>query len=163
MDSGSIRAMPYFFAYGARMSADHMQGDTPDATLVGPAKLEGYRLAFNVPSRSWGGGAANAVPAIGGHLWGVLWEIGEGATEAFDSFRGDESMQHVLDVQVQGPDGPVTATTFAVDSPEQFVAPTDRYLAMIRTIAEQQGLPDEAIQDIDAAAKGGSRGPTPSI
>ena len=155
--------MPYFFAYGARMSADHMHRDMPGASAIGPARLDGYRLVFNVASRSWGGGAANAVPSIGGHLWGLLWEIGDGDLEAFNSFRGDERMQHVLDVQVEGPDGPVTARTFAVDSPERFVAPTDRYVAMLRAAARAQGLPEDALQDIETAATGGAKGPTPSI
>jgi AIG2-like family len=145
------------------MGADHMQSDTPGAKAIGPARLDGYRLAFNVASRSWGGGAANAVPSIGGHLWGVLWEIGDGDLEAYNSFRGDERMQHILEVEVEGPDGPVKATTFAVDSPERYVAPTDRYVAMLRAVAQAQGLPENAIAEIDAAAKGGEQGPVPSI
>ena len=155
--------MPYFFAYGARMNPDTMRSDTPDATVIGPARLDGYRLVFNVPSRSWGGGAANVVPAVGGQLWGILWELDDAALEALNSFRGDERMQLVLDVEVQGPEGPVQATTFAVDSPERFVAPSDRYLAMLRAVAEDQGLPQEALSEIDTAAQGGARGETPSI
>ncbi len=53
-------------------------------------------------------------------------------------------------------------TTFAVDSPERFVAPTDRYLAMLRAVAQDQGLPDEATSEIDTAATGRT-GQTPSI
>jgi AIG2-like family len=155
--------VPYFFAYGARMNPTTMRNVAPDAVLIGPGRLDGYRLAFNVHSRSWGGGAANAVPALGGHLWGILWEIGEADLRAFNSFRGDERMQHVLEVEVQGSDGPVKATTYAVDSPEQFVAPADRYLTMLRAVARDQGLPEEAVADIDAAAGKGTRGTTPSI
>jgi hypothetical protein len=140
-----------------------MRNVAPDAVLIGPGRLDGYRLAFNVQSRSWGGGAANAVPALGGHLWGILWEIGEADLRAFNSFRGDERMQHVLEVEVRGTDGPVTATTYAVDSPEQFVAPSDRYLAMLRAVARDQGLPAEAVADIDAAAGKGTPGIAPSI
>jgi hypothetical protein len=145
------------------MNPKTMRDDTPDAVLVGPARLDGYRLAFNVPSRSWGGGAANAVPALEGRLWGILWEIDEDDLKAFNTFRGDEQMQHLLEVEVHGPDGPVRATTFAVDSPERFIAPADRYLAMLRAVARDQGLPDEALSQIDAAAEPGTRGDTPSI
>jgi gamma-glutamylcyclotransferase len=155
--------MSYFFAYGARMNPDTMRSDAPDAVAIGPARLDGYRLVFNVPSRSWGGGAANAVPAPGGRLWGVLWDVGDVDLKALDSFRGDETMQQVLEVPVQGPEGAVTATTFAVDSPERFVAPTDRYLAMLRAVAEDHGLPEDALSEIDAAARGGARGQAPSI
>jgi hypothetical protein len=155
--------MSYFFAYGARMNTETMRNDVPDAVPIGPARLDGYRLVFNVPSRSWGGGAANAAPAPGGHLWGVLWDVGDTDVKAFDSFRGDERMQYVLEADVQGPEGPVTATTFAIDSPERFVAPTDRYLAMLRAVAQDHGLPDEALAEIDTAASGRTRGQTPSI
>ena len=155
--------MPHFFAYGARMNPTTMRSNVAEALLVGPARLDGYRLTFNVPSRSWGGGAANAIPALGGHLWGILWEIDEEGLEALNSFRGDEHMRHQLEVEVQGPDGPVKATTFAVDSPEAFVAPADRYLAMLRAVAVDQGLPEEALAEIDAAATGSARGQTPSI
>jgi hypothetical protein len=155
--------MPRFFAYGARMNPETMQSDTPGAVMIGPGRLDGFRLVFNVPSRSWGGGAANAIPAPGGHLWGILWEIGESDLAAIDSFRGDERMQQVFEVEVQGPEGPVQATTFAVDSPERFVAPSDRYLAMLRAVAQAQGLPEEAVSEIDAAAQGRPGGQTPSI
>jgi hypothetical protein len=155
--------VPYFFAYGARMNPTTMRGDTPDAVLIGPARLDGFRLAFNVPSRSWGGGAANAVPALGGSLWGILWEVGAADLEALNSFRGDDDLRHELTVEVEGPDGAVQATTFAVDSPQRFVAPADRYLAMLRAVARDQGLPEVALADIDAAAGGGTRGQTPSI
>jgi hypothetical protein len=153
----------YFFAYGARMNSDTMRDDAPGAVAIGPARLDGYRLVFNVPSRSWGGGGANAVPAPGGRLWGVLWDVGDVDVKELDSFRGDERMQYVLEVEVQGPEGTVTATTFAIDSPERFVAPTDRYRAMLRAVAERHGLPEEALSDIDVAASGRSRGQTPSI
>lgn len=155
--------MPHFFAYGARMNPKTMQDGAPNAVLVGPARLDGFRLAFNVPSRSWGGGAANAVPALGSHMWGVLWQIDEGELEPLNSYRGEEHLEHVLEVEVAGPDGPVTATTFAVDSPEVFVSPAARYLDMLRAVARDQGLPEEALADIDAAATGAPRGSTPSI
>ncbi len=57
--------MAYFFAYGDRMNTEKMQAGSPSARVVGPGRLDGYRLAFNVVSRSWGGGAANAVPDPG--------------------------------------------------------------------------------------------------
>ncbi|MGZ4109994.1 MAG: gamma-glutamylcyclotransferase family protein [Actinomycetota bacterium] len=155
--------MSYFFAYGARMNSDTMRDDVPEAVAIGPASLDGYRLVFNVPSRSWGGGAANAVAAPGAHLWGVLWDIGDADMKALDSFRGDDRMQQVLEIEVQGPEGPVEATTFAIDSPERFVAPTARYLAMLRAVTQDHGLPDEALAEIDAAASGQTRGQTASI
>lgn len=155
--------MAYFFAYGDRMSPDRMAEFVPDAKVVGPARLPGYRLAMNVSSRTWGGGAANAVPDSAGSMWGVLWDLGEEATTDLDSFRGDDETAHgLLDVTVEGPDGPVVARTLCVTTGERFVRPTERYVAMLRANAERQGLPAEAIEAIEAAAEG-LHGQTPSI
>jgi hypothetical protein len=152
----------YFFAYGERMNAEKMRADAAGATAVGPARLEGYRLAFNVTSRSWGGGGANAVADPRGHLWGVLWDVDDEAFRSIDSFRGDEPSRLVLDVVVDGPNGEVPARTYAVDAAEHFVQPEDRYVEMLLAVAADQGLPQDALDAIQAA-RVGPRGSAPSI
>jgi hypothetical protein len=152
--------MTYFFAYGDRMSADRMAEVMPDAKAVGPARLPGYRLVFNVRSKAWGGGAANAEVDPSSSMWGVLWDIGDQDVAPFES-TGDQA-NAAIDVTVEGPDGPVGAKTMAIWSGESFVRPTDRYVAMLRANAEKQGLPVEALAQIDAAAAG-SYGQAPSI
>jgi AIG2-like family len=155
--------MAYFFAYGDRMNPEKMYGDTPGAKLIGPARVEGYRLEFNVQSRTWGGGAANAVADHGGTLHGVLWEVSDDDLARFDSFRGEDVGQHgVLDLEVDGPNGPVTARTFLVDSHAGYVRPADRYLQMLRAVAQAEGLPPEALAEIDRADRA-PHGPAPSI
>jgi hypothetical protein len=153
----------YFFAYGDRMGTERMRAFAPGAQVVGPAKVQGYRLAFNVHSRAWGGGAANAIPDARSSMWGVLWDLGDEDPTMFDSFKGDEGTGHgVLDITAEGPDGAVAAKTLAVSAHEVFVRPNARYLAMLRAIAEQQGLPEEALAAIDRAAEG-PQGRAPSI
>lgn len=155
--------MTFFFAYGDRMSPERMAEFVPEATVVGPARLPGYRLAFNVMSRAWGGGAANAVPDRVGSLWGVLWDLGEEDPTGFDSFRGDDETAHgLIEVTVEGPGGQVVARTLSVATAERFVRPTERYVAMLRANAERQGLPAEALEAIDSASQG-LHGQTPSI
>lgn len=149
--------MTYFFTYGDRMSSERMGQFAPDATLVGAARLTGYRLAFNVASRAWGGGAANAVPDPRGSMWGVLWDISDDDTAGLDSFRGDDEIAHgVVEVTVQGPDGSLPAKTLVVATDGGFIRPNERYVAMLRANAERQGLPEEALLAIDEAAAGPS-------
>ena len=149
--------MTYFFTYGDRMSSERMAQFAPDASLVGAARLTGYRLAFNVASRAWGGGAANAVPDPRGSMWGVLWDISDDDTTGLDSFRGDDEIAHgVVDVTVEGPDGSLPAKTLVVTTDGGFIRPNERYVAMLRANAERQGLPEEALLAIDEAAAGPS-------
>src|SRR5512132_3083970 len=141
--------MAFFFAYGDRMNEEKMIGEKPNARLVGPARLDGYRLAFNVISRAWGGGAANAVHDPRGSLWGVLWDLDEADLDDLKPINrgGAPEKDRVLTVDVHGPEGVVQARTFAVESGEAFVRPTDRYFDMLRATAVIQGLPDEALAE----------------
>jgi hypothetical protein len=154
--------MTFFFAYGDRMNPDRMTEFAPDAKVVGPARLPGYRLLFNVRSRTWGGGAANAVLDPASSMWGVLWDLGEADPTNLETSRGEDEPPQPLDVRVEGPDGTVAAQTMAIFSGERFVRPSERYVAMLRTQAEQQGLPQEALDAIDEAAEG-MYGPAPTI
>ena len=155
--------MAYFFAYGDRMNTEKMQAGSPSARFVGPGRLDGYRLAFNVVSRSWGGGAANAVPDPRSSVWGILWAVDDAELEQLEPVNtGGEEADPALELDVEGPDGVVKAKTFAVDSSEAFVRPTDRYVDMLRATAEAHGLPDEALAELDRARLG-QQGPAPTI
>jgi hypothetical protein len=156
--------MAFFFAYGDRMNEEKMIGEKPNARLVGPARLDGYRLAFNVISRAWGGGAANAVHDPRGSLWGILWELQDGDLQDLEPINrgGMPAEDRILDVEVDGPDGVVQARTFAVESHESFVRPTDRYFDMLRATAVIQGLPEDALAAIDQAREA-PQAPAPHI
>lgn len=156
--------MAFFFAYGDRMNEEKMIGETPNARLVGPGRIDGYRLAFNVMSRGWGGGAANAVPDPRGSIWGVLWELDEGDLEGLQPINrgGGPNEDRIFDADVHGPEGVVRARTFAVESREAFVRPTERYFDMLRATAVIQGLPEEALAAIDQAREA-PQAPAPHI
>jgi hypothetical protein len=140
-----------------------MAGSIPGARLVGPGRLDGYRLAFNVNSRAWGGGAANAVQDSRSSVWGVLWELGDDQMEHLEPInRGTPEQDRVLEVDISGPEGVVRARTFAVESQETFVRPTERYFDMLRATAAAQGLPDEAIRALDRA-RDNPQAPAPQI
>jgi gamma-glutamylcyclotransferase len=155
--------MAFYFAYGDRMNGEKMAGSIPGARLVGPGRLDGYRLAFNVNSRAWGGGAANAVPDSRSSVWGVLWELGDDEMEHLEPInRGTPEQDRVLEIDITGPEGVVRARTFAVESQETFVRPTERYFDRLRATAAAQGLPDEAIRALDRA-RDNPQAPAPQI
>jgi gamma-glutamylcyclotransferase len=151
--------MPYF-AYGTNMDARQMEQRVPGARLIGPARLDGFRLAFNVYSRSWQAGAANLELDADGHVYGVLWELVEDEMKGLDTFEGHPTFYRREEVTVDGPQGPVIAWTYRVAHQEgAFVRPSDEYLQQIYSAIRVHGLPPEALDLVDRAA----RPPRPSI
>ncbi|TMK86435.1 MAG: gamma-glutamylcyclotransferase [Actinobacteria bacterium] len=149
-----------YFAYGANMDPHHMQRRVPDARSVSPARLDGFRLAFNVYSTEWEGGAANIELDEGEHVWGVLWEVPEHQAGGLDAFQGHPTFFRREDVVANGPDGPVVAWTYRVAHQEgSYVRPTDEYLRLLHSAVRLHGLPPEALDIVDRAA----RPPKPSI
>ncbi len=148
-----------YFAYGSNMDPAHMAKRVPAARPLGPARLDGFRLEFNVYSTEWGGGAANLELDEQAHVWGVLWEIPNGSMGDLDAFQGHPTFFRREDVVVEGPQGPAIAWTYRVAHLTGYIRPTDAYLQRIRAGVRIHGLPPEALEMIDRAA----RPPRPSI
>lgn len=142
-----------YFAYGSNMDPRVMQRTVPQARAVGPARLEGFRLEFNVYSDRWEGGAANLEPDEDAHVWGVVWEVGEDDLEKLDTFVGHPTYYRREGVSVRTGEEEVDCVTYRVAHQQGYVRPTPQYLARIRGAIRQQGLPAEALDIIDAAAQ----------
>jgi gamma-glutamylcyclotransferase (GGCT)/AIG2-like uncharacterized protein YtfP len=151
--------LPYF-AYGSNMDARQMEQRIPGAKLIGPGRLDGFRLVFNVYSRSWQAGAANLELDPDARVYGVLWELPEERIEELDTFEGHPTFYRREEVSVEGPAGSLIAWTYRVAHQEgTFVRPTDEYLQLMYAAVRVHGLPPEALDQIDRAA----RPPGPSI
>ena len=148
-----------YFAYGSNMDPARMAGRVPEAAPVGPGRLDGFRLEFSIYSTEWGGGSANIEPDEGGHLWGVLWEIPEDSMGRLDAFQGHPTYFRREEISVTGPNGPAIAWTYRVAHVKGYVRPTDAYLQRLRAAIRIHGLPPEALDIVDRAA----RPPRPSI
>jgi gamma-glutamylcyclotransferase len=142
-----------YFAYGSNMDPRLMSRTLPEATTVGPARLSGYRLEFNVYSDRWEGGAANLEPDPNAYLWGVVWEVEEEDLETLNTFAGHPTFYRREDVEVRTPDGQVLdCVTYRVAHQQGYVRPTPAYVASLRGAARMQGLPPEALDIIESAA-----------
>jgi gamma-glutamylcyclotransferase (GGCT)/AIG2-like uncharacterized protein YtfP len=149
-----------YFAYGANMDPHHMRERVPGATVEGPGRLDGFRLAFSVYSTEWEGGAANLEIAEEDHVWGVLWDVPDEEASGLDAFQGHPTYFRREDIVVRGPEGNVMASTFRVAHQEgAYVRPTDAYLNRLYSAIRIQGLPPEALEIVDQAA----RPPRPTI
>jgi gamma-glutamylcyclotransferase len=152
--------MQLYFSYGSNMDPASMHRRVPGARVVGPAKLSGFRLAFSVYSTAWDGGAANLELDEQSHVWGVLWDVPGDEVDGLDAFQGHPTFYRREDVVVEGPEGSTVAWTYRVAHQEgSYVRPTDEYLQRLLSAIRVNGLPPEALDMVDRAA----RPPRPSI
>jgi gamma-glutamylcyclotransferase (GGCT)/AIG2-like uncharacterized protein YtfP len=142
-----------YFAYGSNMDPRHMQDHCPDARPLGPGRLNGFRLEFTVYSDRWGGGAANIEPDPDGHVWGVVWDVTPDDLAALDTYIGHPTYYRREEVGVAVGDSPLVCLTYRVAHQRGFVRPTDEYLNRLRSGMRQQGLPPEALDILEAAAR----------
>jgi gamma-glutamylcyclotransferase (GGCT)/AIG2-like uncharacterized protein YtfP len=141
-----------YFAYGSNMEPRTMQKTVPGAQPVGPGRLEGFRLEFNVYSDRWEGGAANLEPDPDAHLWGVVWNIEDEDLGKLDTYIGHPTFYRREHVAVRVGDETLECVTYRVAHQRGYVRPTSSYLARVRGAIRQQGLPPEALDIMEAAA-----------
>jgi len=149
----------HYFAYGSNMDPRAMHEAVSDAVLVGPGRLDGYRLVFNVYSDRWDGGAANLEPDEKAHVWGVVWDVPAADIPKLDTYVGHPTFYRQDRVGVSVGDDLVQCLTYHVAHQQGYVRPTDRYVQHAHAAMRQQGLPPEALDEFDRAA----RPPRPSI
>ena len=136
--------MSAYFAYGANCSSRQMAMRCPGAVALGAARLEGFRLAFDRPSRRWGACAADVVPDPTASTWGVAWEVDEGHLARLDRFEGVATGGYFRDSQVIVAGGrSFPAEVYRVVTPAAEGAPSGRYLHTILEGAREFGLPGE--------------------
>jgi gamma-glutamylcyclotransferase (GGCT)/AIG2-like uncharacterized protein YtfP len=152
--------MPQYFAYGSNMDPAQMEQRIPGARALGPARLNGFALTFSVYSKRWEGGAANIQLDPKGHVWGVLWDIPDAGADQLDAYEGHPVFFRREEVSVLGPEGPAVAWTYRVAHQEgTYIRPTDEYLRHVHAGIRIHGLPPEALDMMDRAA----RPPKPTI
>lgn len=120
------------------MDADAMAGRCPGATLLGVARLAGYRFVI---ARS---GFAGLDPDPASDVHGVLWRLTAADVAALDEFEGVA-------------EGLYRKAVFSIDGgPALVYVPADRargrpapdYLAAVVAAARSHDLPDEYVREI---------------
>lgn len=142
-----------YFAYGTNMDPRFMERTCPDAMCLGVGRLEGYRLEFNVYSDRWKGGAANLEVDPQGHVWGVVWQMTPEDVDKLDTYVGHPTFYRREDVRVRMGVRWADCLTYRVAHQRGFVRPTDSYLVRMRQAIRLQGLPPEALDILEQAAR----------
>jgi len=144
-----------YFAYGSNLMVDRMRERGAEFVSARPAVLRDHRLTFDKPARD-GSARANVTRALGGRVWGVLYEVSRDGLEALRLFESGYDLVEVL-VECTRVDGGVEvlpARTFMVLSDRRTDAPPARsYLSTILEGIRQHDLPEPARDDVERAAR----------
>jgi cation transport regulator ChaC len=136
-----------YFAYGSNMAASVMDGWCRNHRCAGAARLDDFALRFLRRSRRWRAGAADVVPAPGGAVWGVLYEVSAADRHALDrkEFAGEGYRARAVEVELAS-GGRVPAVTYEVidKAPDELV-PTAEYLELLVRGARERELPADYI------------------
>ncbi len=65
----------YYFAYGSNMLNEQMSDRVSGSIPVGPAKLSGYKVFFNIPGTIFKNSVCNIVHDEASEVWGVLYRV----------------------------------------------------------------------------------------
>jgi hypothetical protein len=127
-----------YFAYGSNMSSARLRARIPGATPRGAARLEGWRLVLDKPSRD-GSAKANIAASSGACVWGVAWSIPDPAWPVLDRYEpGYHRMTcRLLDAAGEALD----AITYVYRGTTTTVAPYDWYVEHLIAGAEEHALP----------------------
>jgi gamma-glutamylcyclotransferase (GGCT)/AIG2-like uncharacterized protein YtfP len=147
----------FYFAYGSNMNWPQMKRRCPSARFVAVARLNDYRLAFPVKSRSRGCGTAGALPESGQAVWGVVYEIDDREIEfldrAEDFVPGREENDYWRKEIVVYPkrDGEwLTVSVYFPQEQDDPPLPTAEYKRLIVDGARFWGLPATYVLELEA-------------
>jgi cation transport regulator ChaC len=162
-----------YFAYGSVISLAHAREwcashalDVAPFLAGQPAKLEGYRLVFDVPSRFWQGLVADIVEEPGSVVEGVVFTIEDSARIAVLRKEGVATgLYRELVAPVVIGDAHVDASIFLAE-PDKRVAPgpaSARYVDALIEGARERGLSSGWQKFLSSTPRDAGKPPPPGI
>lgn len=130
-----------YFGYGANLHPGWLRRRVPEAELLGPARLEGYRIAFRKRGRD-GAARSDAQPdaAPGTALHGALYRLPPGGMARLGAAGAGYVAREFTVVTRAGP-RQATAWLARPDEVQEGLLPWDWYVGLIRAGALMLGLP----------------------
>ncbi|XP_041457274.1 gamma-glutamylcyclotransferase-like [Lytechinus variegatus] len=166
MDSGALSNDGdsfLYFGFASNLLRARIHIGTPTAKLVVPAKLEGYRLCFQVyPGWSveeslWNGAPASIIESPEGHVWGAVWRLQKSDLANLDP---PESSYKAFDVTVTSPEGmEYVCRTYQMMNGQEEELPSPYYMKVITEGAVESGLPETYVEFLRSIKHNGQTNP----
>lgn len=133
-----------YFAYGSNLDVDSMQDRCPQARVLGPGCLKGFRLAFTWHSTGWSCGVADVVESTPeDEVWGLVYQITTSDLDALDRYESyprcygrSQATIHTKDATLEN------VWIYTVCKKAEFISPSRRYLEIIKTACADYAFPD---------------------
>ena len=133
--------MSFYFAYGSNMDQTQMKERCPGATLIGPAELKGYCLAFTIFSSKRQCGCADIVASQGDSVYGLLYKLSDSELATMDTFEGSPVHYHRIAVEVTEKNKKMSAYTYEVVNKVEGLIPSAHYFGLIHAAARKFDFP----------------------
>lgn len=147
-----------YFAYGSNLLTERIRLNNPTAVKRAVAKLQGYKLDFEVIGQRWHGAVATIIPAPDRCVWGVVWELHNSDLE---NLNRQERGYDPIEVNVFGEDGSSykCCTYQLAKTPGSDDKPSIVYKNVIVNGAIENGLPKIYIDELRKIEDNGYNGP----
>lgn len=141
----------WYFAYGSNLNTGQMTTRIGEWTGSKRAVAKGYKLAFNVQSRRWGGLAANLVRTNNAddRVYGAIYRIRKQKLDVFTRYEGAEP----TDVEVEADGVQIMAKAYIFETSKDSGRPPAAYLEVIFAGLRQHGYPEEVIERLKELAE----------
>lgn len=144
--------MPRYFAYGSNLDESQLRRRCPEAALVTVGSLPDFRLGFTVHSAGWNAGAADVVESPGEIVWGLVFDLTDENLEVLDHFEGYPQQYGRFMARIDTLQGTLDAWVYTAQRKHPFVAPSRRYVELIKEAALRHGFPDAYVRMLEGVA-----------
>ena len=134
----------YYFGYGMNTHPDQMATRCPDATLVGVAYLDNYRLVFR--------NHADIEIDTGSSVCGVLWEVSDKDMIALDRLEGFPRYYLRQRVLVETTTESYVAWVYSMEDQDYEMTPSQSYYDMCAAGYKHHGVPTAQLVEAKEAA-----------
>jgi gamma-glutamylcyclotransferase (GGCT)/AIG2-like uncharacterized protein YtfP len=131
----------YYFAYGSNMNWQQMQRRCPSSKFVCVARLADYQFGISRHSRLRNCGTANVCPALGGEVWGIVYEVSPDDLVVLDTFEDGYRRQLVAVVALGDGANPLEALVYIADAETNVPLANAEYKRLILEGAKHWKLP----------------------
>mmetsp|Transcript_23427 Transcript_23427/g.93007 ORF Transcript_23427/g.93007 Transcript_23427/m.93007 type:complete len:174 (-) Transcript_23427:252-773(-) len=137
-----------YFAFGSNLNKNRLSINCPSACLISSGSLDGYELDFTLPTRLWGGAAADIRVHESGTVHGAIWSISTDQLDKLDRQEGvSVGLYYRLEIGVKTPSGDlINCYTYKVLNPQSGLVPSTLYMRVIIQGAINVQLPREYIE-----------------